>query len=340
MAQISLNQLAKLCRNVGQALHAGLDIRSVWERETARAAPTERRYFQQVLQQIRDGAGIADSMKATDGYFPQLFCELVNVGEKSGRLERVLARLGEHYEHVLKMRRNFIVGIAWPMIQLVGAIFIISVMILLIGMLNPEMDVLGLGLSPSASLTVFLMGVFTIGVAITLPIVGFSRGWLGPTPMMIALKVPVIGKSLQMIALSRMAWALGMAIDSGLDAQRSMRLALATTSNIYYTMHTDRIDRRLEQGIEMHLALRETGVFPSELLEIVENGELTGQLAESLEHLSNDYRSRAQSSSGILVMLATFVIWAGTAAFIMFFIISLVMNLYIGPLNEMIEDTY
>lgn len=85
---------------------------------------------------------------------------MVDVGEKTGRLDEVFIRLAEHYDHVLDLQRTFLQGIAWPMVQLIAALGVIGLLIWIMGIL-PEgidgkpIDILGLGSSaPKDSLRI------------------------------------------------------------------------------------------------------------------------------------------------------------------------------------------
>ena len=87
---------------------------------------------------------------------------MTRVGEATGRLERSLLALGEHYQHELTTRRMFIQSIAWPMLQLIAGIGVISLLIYLMGILVPAgggkmADILGFGLyGPSGVLKFWL----------------------------------------------------------------------------------------------------------------------------------------------------------------------------------------
>ncbi|MFP6576312.1 MAG: type II secretion system F family protein, partial [Pirellulaceae bacterium] len=96
MAAIGLKQLAGMCRQIGVALRAGLDIRKVWQHEAQRGSQGHQHRAQQVLDQINDGDALAEAMRSVSPYFPALTCDLVEVGETAGRLEEVFQKLADH----------------------------------------------------------------------------------------------------------------------------------------------------------------------------------------------------------------------------------------------------
>jgi type IV pilus assembly protein PilC len=152
--------------------------------------------------------------------------------------------------------------------------------------------------------------------------------------MRLALKLPVVGGALKTSALSRLAWTLSLALDSGLDAGRSIRLALRSTQNAYYTSKSQIIETAVAEGREFHEGMREAGVFPDDFLDAMEMAELSGTQVDSLDRLASDYRQRAQTAAKTLTIAATFTVWGGTAV-ILIALIFRVASFYIGMLNDL-----
>jgi hypothetical protein len=136
MARIGTRALSQFCQRVGTALHAGIDVRRVWDNESKRGSAPQRGVMEGIRQQVARGDSLASAFARTNGYFPPLVCEMVEVGERTGRLEEVFLRLGEHYDHLLNLRRAFLIGIAWPLIELTLAVIAIGFFILLYGWLG------------------------------------------------------------------------------------------------------------------------------------------------------------------------------------------------------------
>lgn len=340
MARISTRQLAGICRRMGTTLQAGVDARSAWERESQRGTPSQRSQIEQIAQRVADGDHVADALRDSGGYFPSLACEMVAVGEQTGKLEMVLLQLADHYEHLLKLRRNFLLGIAWPSVQLAAAVLIIGFLIWIIGVIGGEnaADILGIGVTGLPAVGIFFLAVALLTALVALPIVAVLQGWLGVMPQRVAMAVPMVGRCMQMMALSRMAWSLSMASDAGMDVRRVMSLSLRSTQLVFYTAQAEKIDAVLLRGGQIQEALRQAEGWPDDFLDAVETGETTGMLSESMARLAADYRDRAQASSGLIAMLASFATWGLMAAMIIFFIIRMFMVLYLGPINSALED--
>lgn len=337
MARISSRSLAQLCRRTGEALRAGLDVRGVWDKETQRGTPRQRLCMQQVRQQVGHGDSVAEAMRGCNGFFPPLVCEMVDVGEQSGHLDEILLQLADYYEHVLEVRRGFLGSIAWPVLQLGMGVVIVAFLILILGMLGSEVDVLGLGLGTGLSLLVYFLGIFGFAGMIAVAVVAVQRQWLGEMPLTVAMSIPVLSGAVQSAALSRFSMSLGMALDAGMDVLRAVQLSLASTQNPQFLSEGKELERRIRSGDELHQALRDSGVFPDPYLEMFETGEASGQLPEVLARLSLEYRQRFQTSLKALVVAVSILIWIMITALLIFVIIRLFITLYLSPIREALE---
>src|SRR5207237_10681993 len=133
---ISTRTLIQLCHRVGTAVRSGVDARRVWEMEERHASGPLRAALGSIRQQVTSGGTVAEGMQASNGYFPPMFIQMVAVGEQTGKLDEVLHRLGEHFEHLASMRRTFLIGIAWPLFELTFAVLVIGFLIFILGFIS------------------------------------------------------------------------------------------------------------------------------------------------------------------------------------------------------------
>ncbi|TWT30912.1 type II secretion system F family protein [Blastopirellula retiformator] len=341
--RIGLQTLVQLCRRVGTQLDAGVDDRTIWRREVERAHGAQRRVMEEIRDGVERGSTLGDALKRTGDYFPHVFREMVRLGDETGHLDRILQELSERYEHRLQLRRSFLAGIAWPMIQLIFAVVFVGLLIWFMGFLGrttgKPIDILGFGLvGTSGMLTYFsIVGAIVFGSGVIWMF--YRQGQLDFLPIgRIAMNIPGVGAPLKTIALSQMAWTLALTTGGGLDARRAIRLGLESTHSDYYTQFIDQVDREILAGEEIGDALRHTGVFPEEFLDAIYTGELTGRISEMMEKLSDDYQSRAKAALNMLAMIAGFGVWLLVAGLLVTLIFRIFFNAYLGPMNEALDD--
>ena len=338
-ARITIKELAGLCHRLATSIEAGIDIRAVWQREassSARGACLAR--FKSIDRDVAAGCSLSDAIDATGDFFPPLFRELVDVGEQSGRMSDVFAQLHRHYLDQIKRRRIFLAAIAWPMLQLAAAICIVGFLIWILGVIGNStgmtVDILGLGLVGTSGLAVYAAFIFGLGIAGLVLGRAISRGMLWVRPIQrLSLKIPVFGKALETLALARLAWALHLTMNTGMDVRRAVRLSLRTARNARYTDLLKPIDRWVSAGSSLHEAFANTGMFPIEFLDALDVGERSGKLVEAMDHLAAQYRDRAKAALATITMLAGFAVWCLVAIVIIALIFKFFM-FYLGTINS------
>ena len=318
---MSLSAAAGFCRRIGTGFRAGMDLLRLCDRESQHGPPRHREAMQSVTREIAAGVPMARAMMNIGKYFPPLMIQMVHIGETTGRLERTLLELAEHYEHRIKMRRMFLQGIAWPMIQLIGGIMVIGLSILITQMLGSEFNAVGLTFGQYLTIVFLFFGtIVAAALAIKFNAFGCHRLYA------FVYRVPKVGESLQTIALSRICWTLSLALDSGLDAFRSIRMALQSTQNDHFISQADTAVATIKSGGTMTEGFASTGVFPDEFLHFIEAAELSGTDAESLHNLASIYDERAKVAMRVLVGVMTAVIWASVTILLVAIILKMAMS--------------
>lgn len=295
---MSASQLEKLCYRLGTSLRAGISVADAWGNETELLRGRQRRAFERVHQQLNKGSSLANALSA-ERSFPPLLTAIVHVGEETGRLDQAFLRLADHWRAIVRMKRTFLQGVTLPLLQLIAAATVVSVLFGALHLLETRVpglvapDPFLLGLSPLQNLALFWGVLLGGGLVLFLIVKGVTSGWFGSLPLRMAMTIPLVGSTIKQLALSRFAWAFGTAVDSGMSAGQAMRLGLASIQNRYYQSHERQIAGSLAAGEDFFSALHRTDAFPPDLLQTVRTGELTGELTEGLGRLSDDYQEQA-----------------------------------------------
>lgn len=334
---MSLPAAGNFCRRFGIGIRAGADLMTLLRAEAGHGPSRQREAMREVADAVAAGEPLGDSMAARRGFFPPLLISMVRVGEATGRLERTLLVLAEHYENQLQLRRAFFTSIAWPALQFVMAVGVLSLLIWIMGTLKPatggEMaDILGFGLRGVGGVLVFwlYLAVFFGGVAAA--ILAFRKNVAGVQNLIPLLyRIPVAGPALQTITMARFSWTLSLALDAGLDPIRSVSLALDSTDSDYYRQGQPDVERAIRAGETLAGGLRTCDRFPDDFLTRIEIAELSGTDAESIDHLARDYDERAKMAMKAIAGLASTLIWVGvivTMVFLIFRLLFSVMGMY------------
>jgi type IV pilus assembly protein PilC len=341
MAHIGLRALAQFCHRAGTSLYAGVDVRRFLEMETQRGPLGQRA----TMEGIRDCVGHGDSLSAAfaqaGDFFPPLVREMVEVGERTGRIDEVFQRLGDHYDNLLQLRRGFLIGIAWPVFELVVALIVIGFLIWILGAIGAEWDgkpVSVLGLYGTRGLLIYLGILAALAGAGATLAMAVQRGWVNlDLVFRLLMNVPGIGLALRNMAISRLTWSLAIATDSDLSAERAIDLAVRSTQNSYYTSQLEAMRRPLRRGEPMHTAFRAAGIYPDDFLDALETGETAGRISETMAVLAKQYEERARQGYRILAVVAGVCVFLFVGAILVFFIVNMFVNLYLNPIRDALK---
>ena len=344
-SQLSWDILATFCRSLGTMLHSGVNILKAFQVAGGQSRnPALQQVSKQIIEDLRKGQGVALAMSEHQGRFPELMIDLISVAEQTGSMPEVLAALADHYDNLLRLRRTFIGAIAWPLFQLVAAVFIVAGLILILGLLptangNKPMDVLGLGLVGTSGAVMWLFLCFGSAFGLYLVYQVLSRGLRGRAIFHSAmLRLPVLGGCLRSFAMARFSWAFALTQQAGMPISPSLDASLKATSNGSFAAAAPQVIGMVNGGEDLSTALGETGLFPREYLELVRVGEATGTVPETLERLSPQLEEQARRSLSMLTSTLAWIIWALVAVLIVFIVFRIFMIAYIGPINDMLKQ--
>lgn len=303
-------------------------------------SPNARRILENVHDELRKGSDLATAMREHGTWFPELLVDMVSVAEQTGSMPEVLTGLAAHYENLERVRRMFLGAIAWPVIQLVAAVFIIAGLILVMGWVtqsNPgaaSFDPLGFGLRGETGALIWLTYCFgsalTCGVIYFLLVRGFRQASFVHG---LLLKIPVVGHCMRSFAIARFAWAYALTQQAGMEIKPSLEAAFKATGNGAFAAEAPRVVAMVMEGEEFVDAVAASGLFPRQFIEMVRVGESSGTVPETLQRLSPQFEDDARRSLAALTMALSGLVWMMVAGMIIFLIFRLAM-FYVNMINN------
>lgn len=335
LARAKTRELMDFCHRVAISLESGIDIRRTFAREAERARrPAFRSALETISGHVNRGSSLSHALAETEGFFPRLVHELVEVGEETGHLNDIFARLARHYDEQICLRRSFLGAISWPMLQLVMSILVIGFLIWIMGTIGSgTVDPLGWGLIGNSGLLIYAEIVFGMALAVFLIVQGIRYGLVWTRPVQhVLLRLPGLGPALETLSMARMSWLMHLTLNAGMEIRRAMRMSVRGSGNVRYIERMGDIDRTIASGRPIHEAFQEANVFPPEFLDAVQVGEESGRLVESLAVLSRQYRDRAEVAMVVITRIAGYTVWLTIAVIIVLLIFRLA-GFYLGTLR-------
>lgn len=344
--QIPQKTLALICRSMSTMLHSGVDPFNALRMTADKVSDGRaREAMRNVQDAVADRGEIAEAMREQGRRFPPLMMDLVHVGEQTGALPEVFSSLSKHYETNVRLKRDFIGSIAWPVFQMVAAILVIALLIYILGMLQTSntpdsfhFDVFGLS-GAGGSITWLFMTFGTLA-AIFFGYKMTSRNLAGRQfldPLL--MKIPVVGKCMRSFAIARFSWAFALTQQAGMRIEPSITQSFKATANGAFVMARDIAWQRLKQGETLTDSLQATELFPEEYIHTVHVAESSGTVPEALDRLSPQFEDDAQRSLRALTAMLGWGTWAIVAVFIIYMIFNIALQ-YVGMLNRAASGTF
>lgn len=342
-ATLPLKTLAHACRSLSTLLESGVEVRQSFKLAAKKVSDARcREAFADITVQISAGHEISVAMRGLGKTFPELMIDMIEMSEGTGSLPEVLTHLADHYENNLRLRREFVGSIMWPMFQLVAAVLIIALLILIFGMIRdepggPNLKQLVFGLSGVSGAIIWLTltfgSAFLLWSGYQIAIRSFAaRRVLDP----LWLRVPVLGTCLRSFAIARFSWAYYLTQQSGMPVDRSLTASLKATNNGAFQNATPLVCAGIREGEDLSVVLAESQLFPEDYLHMVGVAETSGTVPEMLHRLSPQFDEQARRSLKSLTMAANMTVWLLVATFIVFFIFRF-FSWYVGILNDAVR---
>lgn len=344
--RLRLAELIELCRSMRFALESGLMLRDVMDMLATRNTRRVRLLAGQISKEIKSGWSLQDALGKQTGVVPPLFVSLVTVGEESGSLPEVLGELEKYYLLQQKLRREFNEQIAWPVLQFVAAILVITLLIYILGIIpkvegpkgTEQLDPLGLGLIGPRGALIFTGYVWGILAGIVLLFL-LVRRLLRRRAIIerSLLLLPAVGPCLRAIALTRFCIAARLMLETSLSVLKTLRLAFVATDNAAFIAVSPRVEASLRQGNSITVSFNRGRIFPEKFLSAVGVGEESGRLPEMFRHQGEEYDDEARRRLAWLTRFISWLVWLAVAGVIITCIFQIFLNVYLGNIQRALQ---
>jgi len=281
----------------------------------------QNKYFQQVLAQVRqdveEGSTLAAAMTRHPKVFDQLYANMVEAGETGGILDLILQRLSTFIEKIVKLKRDVVSALIYPVAVIILAIAAIAVIMIVVipqfqniflGLLGPG-EPLPLPTRIVVGLSSFLAGWGGLGILVTIiaTVVGLKIYYKTPKGRKVIdtvlLKVPILGPIFLKIGIARFSRTLSTLLSSGVPILQSLDITARTAGNVIIEEAIIAIRTAVEQGKSFVEPLRASEIFPHMVAQMVGIGEQTGALDAMLGKIADFYESEVDTAIANLLTL-------------------------------------
>jgi len=312
--KVPVKDIAVFFRQFSVMIDAGLPLVQCLE---ILAANQENQVFQKCLtgvrQSVEGGTTLSNAMRQFPKIFDDLTTNMIEAGEAGGILDTILQRLATYVEKAVKLKSAVKSALIYP-------VSVISIAALVVGCLLKFV------------VPIFANMFISMGVDLPLPtkiVIGLSnfigRFWwlifaaIGLTFVAIKyirkdpkgrymfdkmlLNLPVLGNVLRKIAVARFTRTLGTLITSGVPILEGLTITARTSGNAVLEDALMKVRKAVEEGRTIVDPLKESGVFPNMVTQMIGVGEATGAMDAMLQKIADFYEDEVDAATKDMLTL-------------------------------------
>ncbi len=325
-ARFSLAEQARLARQLAALLKGGVSLTKALGGIENQEAWAGRRSslvaLREGIEKGRDLSGVLGEMKSI--FAPSLL-SVIRVGETTGRLDFAFAQLSAHLERELDHRRRLTAAIAYPAITAIISIGVLAFLMVYLVPVVARMfaDVQGDLPWITRWLIAFsnFFSTWWLGIALTLlgMLVIFKIAMRFPGNRRsfetLQLRLPIWGRFIEGMRMEAWARSTGMMIQCGVTLLESVRVIRENETSQLQSEALEKVEKALERGISFSEALKTSGSFPLFVIQMIEAGENSGELAPMLFSAAGELEAENRSITELFLTILepALIVIMGTA---------------------------
>jgi len=295
--------IAMLTRQLATMMKAGVPLVQSFD---IVADGLENKGLQELVVTIRNdissGSGFAASLRKHPKHFDDLYCNLVDSGEKAGALEAMLDRIATYLEKTELLKKKVKKAMTYPIAVIVVAIVVTAILLVKV---VPQFESLFQGFG--AELPVFTQMVVRLSewmqswwFVVLLGIVGTiflfkeskrrSQKFSDIVDKYV-LKLPVVGEILDKSAVAKFGRVLSTTFAAGVPLVDALDSVAGATGNAVYRDAIQRIKNDVSSGTQLQASMRQQDIFPVMAVQLTAIGEESGNLDEMLQKVAEHYEA-------------------------------------------------
>src|ERR1700675_1733579 len=312
--KVKTKDIAIFFRQFSVMIDAGLPLVQCLE---ILAANQESQSFQKTLTGVRTtvegGSTLANAMRQFPKVFDDLSTNMIEAGETGGILDIILQRLAQYVEKAVKLKGAVKSALIYPVSVISMAVLIVAGLLkwgvpifanllagLGVALPLPTRVVVGLSAFVGQFWWFFIVGV----VAIVFGVKQIRKNPKGRYYLDYALlKLPIIGVLLRKIAVARFTRTLGTLITSGVPILEGLSITARTSGNAVLEEALMKVRKAIEEGRTIVDPLRECGVFPNMVTQMIGVGEATGATDAMLQKIADFYEDEVDNATKDMMAL-------------------------------------
>ena len=261
-----------------------------------------------ITHSVNSGSSLSAAVKKYPKHFDSIYCNMIEAGEMTGKLDVFLDRLVYSLERMETIRSGIKSAMFYPATLVVITLVVLAFMLTKVVPTFVEMYAnIGAKLPAptqmivdashwilSANNLLVLLSVFASVVVAHRLLMKFLHPYKVALHALL-IKMPLFGPIVVKSTVARLALLMANLFAAGIGVNEILRVALNSSPNVVFSEALGRIAQRVETGTELSVLFAEEAVFPSELSQLIRVGERTGGMEEMLSSIAKYYQEEFEA---------------------------------------------
>ncbi|WP_290799034.1 type II secretion system F family protein [Halomonas sp.] len=315
MGKIKPRDIMLFARQMATMIRAGVPVLQAFQvvAESLKK-PAMSALVQELMNDVAAGASFSDALKRHPQHFDRLFANLVEAGEQSGSLDKMLDRVATYKEKIELLKGRVKKALWYPAAVIAVGIGVTALLLIKV---VPQFESLFQGFGaelPAMTRMTIAMSEFAQAywwwfVGGVVAFIYFIRTGMKRSEGFayrmhaFALKVPVLGEILDKSSVARYSRTLATTFGAGVPLVEALDTAAGATGNKVYERAVAQVREDVATGQQLAFAMRMTEQFPALAVQMVGIGEESGSLDAMLNRVADYYEEEVDNMVDTLTSL-------------------------------------
>lgn len=289
--------------------------------------PRLKQVVADVRERVKEGNSLSESLKGHPKAFSELYVSMVAAGEASGTLGPMLVRLAEFAERQVALTGTVVATMTYPVVMVsIGFVILMLLMSFVVPRVTQVFAGTGNAL-PTPTVVLIAVSDAVRGYWWLLIPAGVAVGWAFRRWVStekgrlrydrLTLGLPVVGKLVRMVAISRFTRTLSTLLAGGIPLLEALGITQRVVLNRVLSDAIGSASENIKEGESVAAPLAASGVFPPMVTHMIAVGEATGELETMLVKVAEAYDREVETTVGSLtsILSPVMILVMGSAVF-------------------------
>lgn len=263
-----------------------------------------KKVIRKIKKRVESGFALSEALRDYPNIFDSLYVSMVQAGEASGSLDKTLKQIMFYLERNAKIRSQIKSAMTYPTIVILVTIVIVyGVLAFLVPTFAKMYSDMGQKLPCLTQKIILISNIITGNInIITISLVNLFIGFniWKRTPKgkeqfdWLLLKFPLTGDLIKKIAISRFTSTMSTMLSSGVQILEALNICAAAAGNVVIEKIIRELRNKVSKGEYLSKPMREYDIFPMMVTSMIEIGEETGALDETMQKISEIYEEEVE----------------------------------------------